>query len=175
MFNEKGNIKKAKEGDKQAMALLYKDHFKPLYIFVRSKVNTNEQAEDLCSEVFIKAFESLKNFKEESSFKTWIYGIAKNLVFDFYRRNKNLKTTELEENLEDKSTDNDNTSSKLNKYEKMIKALLNKLPENYRQVLELRFLLNYNIKETAEIMKLKPNNVKVLQNRAIRKARELNN
>ncbi len=169
MLNEKGTIKKAIDGDKQALALLYKAHFKPLYIFVRSRVNTNEQAEDICSEVFIKAFESLNKFKGESSFKTWLYAIGKNIVFDLYKKNKKENTVEIDDNLEDKSIEAG--SKEIVKYDRLIKGLLNKLPEKYRQILECRFLLNYNIKETAEVMKITPNNVKVLQNRAIKKAR----
>jgi RNA polymerase sigma-70 factor (ECF subfamily) len=184
MFNEKGIIKKVKNGDKQAMELLYKAYFKPLYIFIRAKVNANEQAEDICSEVFIKAFESISKFKEESSFKTWIYAIAKNVVFDSYKKNSKLSSVELDEELiEDPSTSLRTGSSieagsveaDLNKFEKMVKNLLGRLPENYRQILELRFLLNYNIKESAEIMNITPNNAKVLQNRAIKKARSLIN
>jgi RNA polymerase sigma-70 factor (ECF subfamily) len=47
------------------------------------------------------------------------------------------------------------------------------LQENYRQVLELRFLFKYSVKETAEIMKTTEANIKVMQHRALKKAQSI--
>lgn len=201
MKNEIELIEKAKARDAQAISILYENNIKIIYRFVLYKTNHRELAEDITSEVFVRAFEKIEQFKGNSSFKTWLYIIAKNLIIEWYR-NKD-KTTELiyepegtetlEEEIEIEDVGNnhgcsknesvfaDPSSQKLrrtmataDKNEQLLNKILSQLDnENYRQVLELRFLLNYTIKETAEELKLSEGNVKVIQNRALKKAREI--
>jgi len=178
MFNSENTlIKKAQDGNREAMAQLYKTHFKGLYIFIRSKVDCNERAEDICSEAFIKAFEKIGNFNFNSSFKSWLYTIGKNMVYDWYR----VRVTEMKvdtENIESESSSVDfneelETDDTVKKAKKEIRRILENLQDNYRKVLELRFLLNYSINETANEMGLSSGNVKVLQNRALKKAQQI--
>ncbi|MDQ6985110.1 MAG: RNA polymerase sigma factor [Candidatus Dojkabacteria bacterium] len=177
MLFEKRVIEKAKNGDSKSREKLYREHFKSLYIFVRHKVNTNERAEDIVSESFLRAFEKLENFKGNSSFKSWLYTIGKHLVYDWYKSKDKTALVD-DENLDylrdenNETEDNESQKSKVEN-EKIIKALLGSLKPRYKEVLELRFLLNYSLKETAKIMETTVGNVKVLQNRAIKKAKEL--
>lgn len=170
-MSEENLIKKAKDGDKDAMKDLYKANFKSLYIFIRHKVDTHERAEDICSEAFIKSFEKISTFKENSSYKSWLYTIAKNLVYDWYAK-KGKEITAEEDAIDEVGSlkhEVGNNSDNLN----LVRRILNQLQDNYREVLELRFLSNFNIKETAEAMEITEGNVKVLQNRALSKAREI--
>jgi len=175
MFNSNKNlINNAKKGNKKALALLYRDNFKSLYVFIRSKVNTNEKAEDICSEAFLKAFINLDKFEIKSSFKSWLYTIAKNIVFDWYKIKFNEVTfnEDSDEINNVKETKEDNNSL-TDKNQNLVKLIFNKLKDNYREVLELRFLLSYSINETAEAMNTTSGNIKILQNRAIRKAKQI--
>ncbi|MEO0243073.1 MAG: RNA polymerase sigma factor, partial [candidate division WOR-3 bacterium] len=61
----------------------YKDM---VYNFVLWKVKSHEDALDLSQEIFFKVYKNLKNFREESSIKTWIMKIAMNHVKDFYKK-----------------------------------------------------------------------------------------
>ena len=197
MFLKQSLITKAKQGDNSAVESLYLNHISGLFIFVRTKVNTDEQTEDICSEAFLKAISNLESFKEKCSFKSWLYTIAHNLILDFYKKNskevkiKDFDPVQIEEDDEENTGNERNeefevckeiiNSSNIypssyslqDKDVELLKKILGMLPDNYRQVLELRFLSNCNIKETAEIMKLSQNNIKVLQNRAFKKAKLL--
>lgn len=160
----------AKNGKKSALEVLYKTNFKYLHIFVRTKVNDIEITNDICSEAFVRAFENIDKFREESKFKSWLYTIAKNLIYDWYKEKS--KSSIYEEFMdievkihEEKQDDKKDTSE--------IKKILGALKDNYREVLELRFLSKLSIKETSQVMGLSESNIKVIQNRAIKKAQSL--
>ncbi len=167
MQKESELIGKAKKGNKSALEKLYTENFKGLYTYVRHKVDHDYRAEDIVSESFIKAFENIKKFKGESSFKTWIYTIARNKIIDWYRTRGNEISLN-EELIEGKANTYLSSQS-----EKQIRLIFSKLKQSYREVLELRFLSNLNVSETAEVLKIKENNVKVLQHRAIDAARKI--
>lgn len=182
-MNEKYLIEKAKEKDPNAISELYDQNIKTIYRFVLYKTNHKEIAEDLTSEVFVRAFEKIATFKGNSSFKTWLYVIAKNLIIEWYRNKE--KTTELiyepdgTQSLE-AEIDEESRNLKLetcnSKEELLIGKIFNNLDnDKYKKVLELRFLLNYTIKETAEELKISEGNVKVIQNRALKKAKSIVN
>lgn len=165
MDTESKIIELAKESDQAATEALFRRHFKSLYAYIRYKVETNEVAEDICSETFAKAFEKLDKFKGKSSFKTWLYTIAKNQIFDYYKERDQTKPLSVDPKQELSSKTNYIAESK-------VRGVLKKLKSNYREVLECRYLLKLSIKETAELMRIKPNNVKILQHRALRAARQ---
>jgi RNA polymerase sigma-70 factor (ECF subfamily) len=160
------------------MADLYQQNFRLLYLFIRSRVGTDEQAEDLCAEAFIKAWENLANFKAQASFKTWLFSIARNLLIDFYRAQSrwrflpwNVALDVAEDESLDDALGEDIPDEEASDAEIEVEALLRSLPESQATVLSLRFLANCTVKETARIMDLSEANVKVLQHRAIKKIR----
>lgn len=67
---------------------LFKEHQPSLKSFIYRLVTNTEDVEDLCQETFIKAFKNINSFQEKSSFKTWLFAIANNLVKDHYKANK---------------------------------------------------------------------------------------
>jgi RNA polymerase sigma-70 factor, ECF subfamily len=169
-------VKKALTGDKKAFARLYQQYFEPIYRFCFYKTSKKKAAEDLTQDVFLKVLESLQNFKAESSFKNWIYGIAKNTVMDYYRKHYEINKIALEEwhwieylVLSDKERE-----KALNKKQKKVKSILKALKPKYKKVLNLRFLKGYTIKEVAKELNLTQGNVKVIQYRAIKKLKKLN-
>ncbi|MCB0749058.1 MAG: RNA polymerase sigma factor [Ignavibacteriae bacterium] len=165
-MDEKDLIKKAKNGDSYALEQLYEVNFNSLYRFIRFKVNTNEDAEDICSESFIRAFSNIKKFREKSSFKTYVYTIAKNLIIDYYKEtNKTLP-------LNDDVVSDDNNLGKSKSVTKEIKEIFSKLDKKESEILELRYLTNLSVKETAIVLNLSESNVKVIAHRAIEKAKK---
>jgi RNA polymerase sigma-70 factor (ECF subfamily) len=129
-------------------------------------VNDREEAEDLMQEVFIKALKGLHRFKGESSYKTWLYAIARNIIYDRSRKRKAMlvvsdllhpeKPVELpHEVLEKKET-----------VQLLYRALLHlNLP--YREIIILRKIKGYPIQETAEILGWSEAKVKTTLHRAI--------
>lgn len=77
-------------GDFEAFAALYEKYMDRIFAFVYRKTSQRETAEDLTSQVWMKALRGLEYFgeNENANFKAWIYCIANNTVIDYYRTNK---------------------------------------------------------------------------------------
>lgn len=165
-------ILKAKQGNAEALSDLYRKYVDSVYKFVYYRVGKKEEAEDLTHETFIKMMKSLKRFAFDSQFKTWLLGIAKHTILDYFRKYYKNRTLPLEDFLNvDLGTIEEpevNTKPK----EKKVASILRRLPKNYRDVLELRFLRGYSLRETAAALNKTISNIKVLQYRALHKAQQ---
>jgi RNA polymerase sigma-70 factor (ECF subfamily) len=84
--DEKILISKARQGDKHAYGVLVPRYEKKIFSVVYSLLRNKEDAEDVTQEVFVRAYFSLKNYREDSAFYTWLYRIAYNMSIDFKRR-----------------------------------------------------------------------------------------
>jgi len=78
----------ASQGDAHAFEALYQEFFPKISRFVVYRVSDVENAEDLVSDIFVKAWESLQNGVVIGSFQNWIFTVARNRVIDFYRTSK---------------------------------------------------------------------------------------
>lgn len=170
MDEEKTLVSLAQKGDSQAFENLYRKYIKMIYGYVFGKTGKKEEAEDLTSEIWLAALRSLAKFAAASSFKNWLFGIAKHKIMDFYQEKYKIERMPLLEEifLEEGENENNEGSDK----EKELAALLGRLPENYRQILRLRFLKGLTSAEIAKETGLTVANVKVIQYRALKKAGE---
>jgi len=174
-FDEKKLVKEAQNNDQEAIVALYNRHVQEIYYFLLKRAISREEAEDLTSQTFLKMMSAIKNFEGRSSFRSWLFSIAKNTLMDSWRKHYKVKTVALEEYLEFKVTYSDITydDSRSKKYMDKLKPVLHQLPENYQQVINCRFFESLSLKETAQKMGKSVSNVKVLQYRAIKKATEI--
>ena len=78
----------AVRGDEKAYYHLTQKYKKPLYFHVRKMIRNVDFAEDLVQDIFLKAFKSLKNYKNDYAFSTWLYRIATNHTIDYLRKKK---------------------------------------------------------------------------------------
>jgi len=76
---------------------LYRAHVRPLYLFIYGKVGNREAAEDLTSEVFVKALTHLDSSREERSIVAWLYRVARNAVADYWRAGTGARVIALDE------------------------------------------------------------------------------
>lgn len=174
-FSDDALVHAALKGDEEAFIQLYRHYLAPLYRFVYTKVNDTEDAEDLTSETFLQALKDLPKFSFRSSFKNWLFGIAKNLLKGYYRQ-KYQKPLELDENIatdfqKEKEYDTSDQIPADQKMESELQGILQRLPQHYRDVLSLRFLKGYSVAETALALGVSEENAKVLQHRALKKAK----
>lgn len=97
-MNDKNNITERTDfeiiedvlhGNVNAFEILVKKYEKMIYNLCYTKTRNKETAFDLSQECFLKVYKSLANFKNTSAFSTWIYSICKNLITDYFRKNKN--------------------------------------------------------------------------------------
>ncbi len=87
-------IKRFKQGDAEAFGRLYQIYHKRVIAIAYGVVRNQQDATDLCQDVFIKVYKNIDRFNEKSSFYTWIYRITVNQSIDFIRRRKTAKASE---------------------------------------------------------------------------------
>ncbi len=161
--------------DVQEFQTLYEENLALIYRYVYSKVGNREEAEDLTSQIFIKAIRGVDSERGPQSIQRWLFQVARTTIADYWRTHYRVVINSLEELLdagwqgpieEEPSRINERPAER-------VQRILQALPRHYQEVLICRFLLNLSIKETALRMGLTEANVKVLQFRALKRAAEL--
>lgn len=166
-------IKKAKKGDQNCFGQLYDLYAQKLFAFIRAKTHHQHTSEDLLQEVFIKAWRALPNFDEsKGSFSSWMYKIATNCMNDHFR---SLQRRPYNLPLEDHANfiaDNKPTHAEkfdVNLESKQVQQAMEELPDDYRQVLILRFKEGLPAKEVGAAMNKSSVAVRLIQHRALKK------
>jgi RNA polymerase sigma-70 factor, ECF subfamily len=164
------------EAEVQQFEQLYQEHLDRIYRFVYSHVRNREAAEDLTSQIFLKALRGLDLEQSAHSSTAWLFRVAHTTVADYWRAHYRRTTYSLEELLEagweDPAAEEGSILSS-NASEDRVQGILQLLPARYREVLTYRFLLNLSVRETAVSMGLTETNVKVMQFRALKRAADL--
>ena len=136
-------------GDSQAFALIYDTFIKKIYDFIFYKTMHQQLAEDLTSQTFLKAWKKISQF-QKGNFSAWLYTIARNIVVDHYRSQKEILT--VEDFWELKADDNvfEEVEKRL-KIEKLREGLSH-LKASEREILMLRLWQDLPFKEIAIIL-----------------------
>lgn len=150
------------------MDVIFERHVQRVYQFLYARVGNREDAEDLTSEVFLKASDRLDINRPEASISTWLFTVARTVLADHWRRYYRYGAiAPLDDHQvmaappQAEPDDGDDETVQL------VREVLAALPERYSKVLELRFLRGLTIRETAEEMGVTPDNAKVIQHRAL--------
>lgn len=151
-------VDRVKNGDREAFTTLMERYQQKVFQTSIGFLHNQADAEDLTQEVFIKAYKSLKSFRGESSFGTWIYRIAVNRAINQLRKDKLRALTgpdasEAEHPVADTNAD----EPLLRKEQKeQIKRALNKLNNAQKKAFILFYYQELSMKEVAEVLKLSP-------------------
>ena len=150
---------------------IYTDYKDKVFAYIRNHVNSLEDAEDLCADVFVKVYDKLDTFDESKArISTWIYSITSNTVIDFYRTNH--IHSEIPEDLSDtKSTIEDDilTQESLSS----LATALKKLPQEQMDIIVLRYYKGLTLQEIAEKMKLSYGITKLRHREALGRLQEM--
>lgn len=166
--------------DPEAFAKLYDIYARRIYSFVFFKVANREEAEDISSEVFLKAWRYINENKEIESFSGLLYKLARNAVIDLYRSKASHKEVfsvddEGGENLQNKETWQIGFEEKIGEkleVQKVIKALQS-LKQEYREIVTLRYVDEMDISEIAEITGKGHVSIRVTLHRGLKKLKQL--
>lgn len=174
MDGENKLIESAIKGRPSAFGSLY-DYYQPrIYRFVLIKVGRREDAEDLTHQVFLSAWENIKNYRDLGwPFSSWLYRIARNQIIDFYRTSKqetSLENADPEYFLAPATAQFD-LSLKMD-MEKVLEAIAKIKPE-YQDVVVMRFVEDLPIKEVSLALNKSEGAIKLLQHRAIKELKKL--
>lgn len=147
-------IQKFKNGDEQAFNQLVLQYQEKIYWIVRRMLPDHDDADDITQNVFIKAYQSLKSFKGDSSFYTWIYRIAINLSLNEIRRKKLRRTFSLDEETVHLYSKEESPLEKLEGAErkKLIQEAIDTLPEKQKKVFILRYFDELPYEEISKIL-----------------------
>lgn len=161
--------------DKEAFGRLYDLCVKPIYRFIYFKVNSKEEAEDLTSETFLKAWDYIskpENSQKIRNAKAFFYQVASNLVIDFYRKKSLLPLSldSLGENGDVKDEKDLIGADKLIKEAEIgeLKKAFRNIPHNYADTIIWYYLEDLKISEIAEVLKKSEGTVRVLIHRALK-------
>jgi RNA polymerase sigma-70 factor (ECF subfamily) len=161
-------IARAKAGEAAAFGLLYRRHMTPIYRYLRTRVGSDRDAEDLTEQVFLKAFESLETYEERGApFAAFLYRVAYNTVVDHYRTKKSELSLEEIGELQSDAVEIEKRLVDKERVKNIVTAMY-ALPEHYQEVIRLRIILDLTTQEVAEWMERKPNAVRVLLHRALK-------
>lgn len=81
-------VEQARQGDARAFEALVNRYKDKIFVYVTRMIHDPVDAEDITQDTFLRAYQSLGNFRGAASFQTWLYRIASNLVIDAVRRRK---------------------------------------------------------------------------------------
>lgn len=165
--------KQARDGDAAAVRALYEAFVGEIYGYVYNQLGNVQDAEDVTSETFLRLVRGLRDYRGESSFRTWLYAIAHNCVRDHWRARGRQDTSPLDDELDEEPILTRGAPADNPRATELGHAVLALLPPHYRRVLELRIMDERSIQDVADELGLTPGNVKVIQHRAIKKAADL--
>ena len=147
---------------------IYRDYHDKVYGYIRSRISSVQDAEDIAADVFVKVFEKIGSFDErKASLSTWIYTITRNTLTDYFRMRKVFD--EIQELSEDDASTEDDVC-KAETLELLTKAL-EALDERERDIVVFRYYFNKQLKDIASQMGISYAYVRVLHNRALQNLR----
>ena len=156
-------INKLREGDLSAFSQLVEKYKNFAYSTAVRIVKNKEEAEEVAQDAFIKVYQSIETFNEQSKFSTWLFRIVYNTAISRIRIKK-LEYQSIEDNFE--SVDSVAVQSTIDNLElteqrKIIDTVLEALPHEESTILTLYYLEEFAVKEISEMMGLSLSNVKV--------------
>jgi RNA polymerase sigma-70 factor (ECF subfamily) len=171
--NESTLLERARSYDREALGDLY-DQYSPLiYSYLYRRTSDRQVAEDLTSEAFIRVLRALQQGQFfHTSFRSWLYRIAHNLVVDYYRRRPSAPDAVFDERLVAAEDDLDSVmTDRLSRQD--LQTAISRLTPNQQEVLALRFGEQLATKEVAEIMEKSVGAIEALQHRALAALRRM--
>lgn len=173
MENERELLIELKKGNQNAFEQLVRENQNNIFKIALSLVKNAEDAEDITQDVLIKVYSSIYNFNGQSTISTWIYRITYNVSIDFIKkhgkRSKITKTLDDPEDIEVMSIEG-NTFIPEAAFEHKettedIKDALSQLPDEQRQLIELKDIHGFSYEEIISITGLKDGTLKSRLNR----------
>lgn len=157
-------IHRVKDGDIEAFSFLVSRYQRMIFSLVVKTVGDEMEAEDITQEIFIKVYQSLSKFREDSKFSTWVYRIACNFCFSQLRKHKD-EVVSLNEEIQtgEQFSDFEEKLAQSQKEERirLLDNALKKLPPEELWIVTLYYKENVPVNEISKITGIGESNVKV--------------
>lgn len=159
-------VEQSQQGNQDAFGELYRLHFGSVWRLARFYLPADE-ADDAAAEAFTRAWKALPRYRHTGApFVSWLYGIARHVVYDAMRARK--RSEPREELPDDPSEPHSHVVDRLD-----LARAMEHLPEEQRQVLEMKFLIGMRNAEVADLLDKTIGAVNAQQWRAIRSLRRI--
>jgi RNA polymerase sigma factor (sigma-70 family) len=145
---------------------VYRDNVTWVYRLMYGKVGNQPDAEDLTAEVFMTALRPLRVSATVPEVRKYLRMTARSVLASYWGDRMRKPVTSIDEDVPEVIEPESVASDAPDK----VRQLLQRLPDNYRRILELRFLQAFSVREAASQMGVSIANAKVLQYRALRMA-----
>ena len=149
---------------------VYQDNATWVYRTIYGRVGNHADAEDLTAEVFLAALRPLRISATVAEVRAYLRATARTVLAAHWRETLGREIT----SIDDSALAAPETEEAISTAPRRVRAVLEQLPDNYRRILELRFLESRSIKESAGELGISVANAKVLQHRALRLAAQMN-
>jgi RNA polymerase sigma-70 factor (ECF subfamily) len=148
---------------------VYRDNVDRMYRLMYAKVGNRPDAEDLTAEVFTAALRPLRVSAGVAEVRGYLLATARTVLAHHWRRTLGREVT----TLDDETVESVFAQAPPSGAPRRAAAILDALPENYRRILQLRFLDSCTVAEAAAALRITVTNAKVLQHRALRRAADV--
>ena len=148
---------------------VYEDNVTWVYRTIFARVGNRADAEDLTSEVFLAAMRPLRLTASVAEVRAYLRATARTVLAAHWRATMGREITSIDDVAAPLDSD-----AAISTAPQRVAAVLNELPDQYRRVLELRFLEGRSVRDSANAMRVSVANAKVLQHRALRLAAQIN-
>ncbi len=171
----RGVVRRASRGDEDAAAALFDEYYPRVYRYAAARLGGGPSAEDAASETFAKVVREIGRFKwRGAGFEGWLFRIARNVIVDMQRRGgREMLTGEMMEPPEASREGVPEAVVTSVESAAELRAVLDRLPPEQREVLLLRFGAGLDTNETGRAMDRNANAIRQLQLRALRNVRAM--
>jgi len=160
--------------DPMAFKPIYESYFKRIFLFVYHRVGEKELAADVTQQVFLNALTNIHRYQFRGlPFSSWLFRIAVNQCNDFFRKTRKMRMVVLEDQHVRELYDDVTEQQSRDEWERNLPAVLEQLPPEDLQLIELRYLEQRPFKEVAEILGITENNAKVRTYRILEKMKKI--
>lgn len=159
-------------GGYRDFSALYRAHLDAVYRHAFARLGTREEAEDVTAAVFEEALRRAQLHREPAEIAVWLRRVADGTIARHWRERYRLPVVPLRPWHDREEAPAVNEADEEARRAALL-SILTRLQQNYRQVLQLRFVEGRSLRETARCLGTTEGNVKVLQYRALRKALEV--
>ncbi len=161
-------IESVKHGNQSDYSILVDRYKNKAFSLLKRMLKNEQDAEETLQDSFMKAYNSLNNFKGESKYSTWFYKIVYNTALtkiSSKKRKTEREMTSVEDHFDLKS-DYDFNISENKDFSEFVNELVNKLPERFSAVITLFYLDEMSCEEISKVMNVSVSNVKVMLHRS---------
>ncbi|MBQ5736653.1 MAG: sigma-70 family RNA polymerase sigma factor [Alistipes sp.] len=159
-------VKLASAGDQQAFEYLFTRYRDALTRLFEQRMGDRDMASDLLQETFIKVYLHLDQYSSNYTFGQWIYTIARNTLVDHLRRKADDIPIDERFRSPQATSPSPEESVIINQSHNHFYAALDELSEEYRQIIQMRFIEEYSYEEMAEKLGKPINTIKTQIRRA---------